>query len=221
MGFFCERKRKNMKRKILNILTVLLIGLSTCLGSIYPKYTPIKAETTEATRETDNEPSSNQLMVIEGELDIETAQIVQEDKQHVTLKVLAKTEDKTIRINGIRGPDGIFTEGNEADYIAPCNGTYEFEVFYEKNGKELSQLYYEYVFDSELMTDGNKPSKANGFYFGEPRINLMADEGAATGTVYKKLYPYNVTVDGQKMGPGNWHYVAYMQDGEGRTLLFV
>ena len=49
----------------------------------------------------------------------------------------------------------------------------------------------------------------------------MADEGAATGAVYKKLYPYNVTVDGQKMGPGNWHYVAYMQDSDGRTLLCV
>ena len=148
-----------MKRKILNILTVLLIGLSSCIGSVYPQTAPVKAETTEVSRETDNESSSKQLMVIEGELDIETAQTVQEDKQHVILTVTASTNDETSRINGIRGPDGTFIEGDEAAYTAPCNGTYEFEVFYEKEGAELSQLYYDYVFDSDRMTDGNKPSK--------------------------------------------------------------
>lgn len=81
--------------KILNILTVLLIGLSSCLGSAYPQSSPVKAETTELSREADNE-SSNQLMVIEGELDIETAQTIHEDKQHVILTVIVNTEDETI-----------------------------------------------------------------------------------------------------------------------------
>lgn len=208
-----------MKRKIVNILTVMLITLSSCLGSVYPQTTPVKAETTEVSSKAESEQTSNQLIEVEGELNVDAIQIIQKDKQRVALKVVAKTEDETIRINGIRGPDGIIVDGNKTTYIAPCNGTYEFEVFYEKDGEELSQLYYEYVFDSNRMTDGNRPSKANGFYFEEPSINLMADEGAATGAVYKKLYPFKVNVDGKDMGPGNWHYVAYMQDSEGRTLL--
>ena len=208
-----------MKRKILDILTVALITLSSCLGSIYPQYTSVvKAETTETAPEAEN-ASSNQLMIIEGEIEIKADQQIQEDKQNVDLTVTASTDNLQIHIQSIRAPDGTVTEGNEINYAAPCNGTYEFEVFYEKGGEEKSQLYYEYVFSSGRMTDGNKPSKANGFTFTAPEINLMADEGAATGTVYKKLYPFNVIVDGQAMGTGNWHYVAYMQDSEGRTLL--
>lgn len=209
-----------MKRKIVNILTVMLITLSSCLGSVYPQSAPVKAETVETTN-SENVSESNQLMIIEGEIEISSDQSIQSDKQHVELIITAYSDVDNVHIHGIRAPDGSSTEGNEIKYLAPCNGTYEFEVFYEKDGEEMSQLYYEYVFDSERMTDGNKPSKANGFYYEEPKINLMADEGAATGAVYKKLYPYNVTVDGQKMGPGNWHYVAYMQDSEGRTLLCV
>lgn len=71
-------------------------------------------------------------MIIEGELDIETAQTIQEDKQHVILTITLNTDDETIRINGIRGMEGIFNKGNETTYMATCIGTYEFEVFYEK-----------------------------------------------------------------------------------------
>lgn len=45
--------------KILNILTVLLIGLSSCLGSVYPQSSPVKGETTELSREADNESSNH------------------------------------------------------------------------------------------------------------------------------------------------------------------
>lgn len=204
-----------MKRKILNILTVLLIGLSSCLGSVYPQTAPIKAETTEISSEADSEQISNQLIEIEGELDVKAVQTVQEDKQHITLKIFANTDDETIRINGIRGPDGTINEGDETTYTAPCNGTYEFEIFYEKDGNQHNQFYYEYVFDSNIMTDGNVPSKANG-YMGSSDIMTM---DAASGTIYTKLYKHNVTVDDQKMGPGNLHYVAYMQDANGESIM--
>lgn len=45
--------------KILNILTVLLIGLSSCLGSVYPQSSPVKGETTELSSEADNESSNH------------------------------------------------------------------------------------------------------------------------------------------------------------------
>lgn len=204
-----------MKRKIFNILTVLLIGLSSCLGSVYPQYTPIKAETTEISSDANSQRSSNQLLMNEGELDIEVVQEVQKDKQHVTLKVTANTDDEVIRINGIRGPDGTIKEGDETTYTAPCNGTYEFEVFYEKTDAELSQFYYVYVFDSNRMTDGNKPSKANG-YSGDSDVMMM---DVASGTIYTKLYNHSVTVDDQNMGPGHLHYVAYMQDANGESIM--
>lgn len=153
---------------------------------------------------------------IEGELTITGSQHVQEDKQHVALKINAGTDDKTIQINGIRGPDGMYIENNEIEYLAPCNGTYLFEVLYEKDGEQFTQQYLEFVFDSNRMTDGNAPSLANGFY--NPNISSIdtLDSEPSTGQIHYKLYPYKVTVDGQPMGPGGMgHYVAYMQGDEG------
>lgn len=205
-----------MKKKILNIITVGLIALSSCLGSIYPTYQPIvKAETMTTTAPDENSTSSNEIIIIEGEIEINANQHLQKDKQHVDLTVTAHSDDPQIRIHSIRAPDGTVIEGDEIIYSAPCNGTYEFEVYYEKESKEYNQLHYEYVFDSESMTDGKSPSKANG-WLGSSDIMMMS---AASGTIYTKLYPYNVTVDDQKMGPGNLHYVAYMQDAEGESIM--
>ena len=211
-----------MKQKLLKIMAALAIALNTAsplvsMQSIYAEPSDIAAEQEPETNESE---TNSQIIIVEGEIDAKSMQEVQEDKHHVLISVDASSDEEGIEIHGIRAPDGSYTEGSSAEYLAPCNGTYEFKIVYTKAGEEKSQLYYEYVFASDRMEDGNPASKANGWMVAE-NTETFAFGDQPSGSINTKLFPYNVTVDGQRMGPGNAHYVAYMQDNDANAVLCI
>ena len=55
---------------------------------------------------------------------------VEDNKEKIT--IIAEPQDEQVKISGITLPNGVFVEGNNADYIATKNGDYDFEVFYQK-----------------------------------------------------------------------------------------
>lgn len=168
----------------------------------------------------DKKFETNTIMVMNGDLTVSSSQLIRNDKKSMELTVSAYAPQNNIKILGVKRPDDIIVDGNLANYIAPCNGIYLFEFYYEKDGRVLNQKHLEYVFDSMIMNNGEKPSKLNGFLshdlLMENEIETVGADGqASTGRIHYKLYGDKVTVDGQTMGSGNAHYVAYMTDSDG------
>ena len=153
------------------------------------------------------------------ELAWQESQEVLEDGQHVRLSVSIEAEEDESVIS-VRKPDGTVEEGASASYDAPCNGLYEFEAVYEKDGEERTEMYYVIVFGSSRMEDGNRPSKANGFMPVEGSVSPLMNEELPTGNPQYKLMQDNVTVDGETFGRGYRHYIAYItmwNEGAGRN----
>lgn len=207
-----------MKKIMLWLITILLF-----LGCMDMGTTPVNA--IKENKKTEELLPS--LVENKGVIHVEVKQVIQSDGTHVNMEVTTSTADETVKVISIRSPDESVIEGSNGSYMAPCNGSYEFLITYEENGMEKTQTYVEYVFDSNSMSDGNKPSKANGFllYADPPQVMVMAgDQDAmtpATGKIYIKFYGMSITVDGQVYGPASpsQHYIAYMQDSEGRSVL--
>ncbi len=158
---------------------------------------------------------STEAYVLQEEIDIDTVEIVShqsvlEDGSSVLLE--PEMQENGWTAVRVINPDGTVSLGNRGNYLAPCNGVYEFIFVYSKEGKIEEYKHLEIVLDSNRMNDGNQPSKANGWLFENKEISLFGAGQPSSGILYTKLYPYKVTVDGQNMGPGNAHYVAYMQD---------
>ena len=127
-------------------------------------------------------------------------------------------EDENLEKISIRNPTNEQVQGMISSYLAPCNGVYSFEVDYLKDGIAYHEVYYVNVMESDRMDDENPPSKRNGFIALDSGLMQYSDE-AASGNIYIKLYPYNAHVDGEDYGPGNYHYIAYMQDENANAVL--
>lgn len=160
---------------------------------------------------------------ISDEISVNVIEEIQEDKQHVKLDLEINRED--IEIISVKLPDETYQTESEYSYIAPCNGVYKFIVRYEKDDdiKDKEVLYY--LFSSSAMTDGNEPSGANGFIpIAESNVKnaiSLFESTPATGKIYIKYFAENVTVDGKTYGPNSpeQHYIAYMVDADGRSVL--
>lgn len=160
---------------------------------------------------------------VSDDLQVNVIEEIQDDSQYVKLSL--EIDRENVEIISVKLPDETYQTESEYSYIAPCNGVYKFNIRYEKDNEIKNQEVIHYLFSSSVMTDGNEPSGANGFIpIAESNIKSpisLFESSPATGKIYIKYFAENVTVDGKTYGPNSpeQHYIAYMVDGDGRSVL--